>query len=122
MDIKVEIQSYLSNKREIVEKALQDLVPKPAGVFRKHFESMHYSLFVGGKRIRPVLCLAAGDAVNGAKQVEKRLLPVACALECIHTYSLIHDDLPAMTPCDGANRQITSSLAKRKPFSLETAC
>ena len=56
-------------------------------------ESMLYSLKAGGKRLRPVLLMAAGDAL-GAKQEE--LLPFACALEMIHTYSLIHDDLPAM--------------------------
>lgn len=59
----------------------------------RHIESMHYSLFAGGKRVRPVLCLAACEAVGGNGQ---HVMPVAVALECIHTYSLIHDDLPAM--------------------------
>ena len=54
---------------------------------------MRYSLFAGGKRIRPLLVLAAGEAVGGA---EDALMPLACAVEMIHTYSLIHDDLPAM--------------------------
>src|SRR6185295_9925096 len=52
-----------------------------------------YSLFAGGKRIRPILALAAGDAVGGRRE---DVLPLACAVELIHTYSLIHDDLPAM--------------------------
>lgn len=71
-------------------------VPEPVGPFANHIEAMRYSLFVGGKRIRPILCLAAGDAVNRCEETEQNLLPIACALECIHTYSLIHDDLPAM--------------------------
>ena len=69
---------------------------QPVGAFENHIQSMRYSLFVGGKRIRPILCLAAGEAVAKSSNTEKNLLPVACALECIHTYSLIHDDLPAM--------------------------
>lgn len=69
---------------------------QPVGAFENHIQSMRYSLFVGGKRIRPILCLAAGEAVDKSSNTERNLLPVACALECIHTYSLIHDDLPAM--------------------------
>ena len=67
---------------------------------RGHFrlnQAMHYSLFVGGKRLRPILCLAAAEAVGGDAG---EALPVACALEMIHTYSLIHDDLPAMDDDD----------------------
>jgi len=92
----LEIKSYLSEKRAIVEEALEKFMLKPDGPFRKHIEAMRYSLFVGGKRIRPILCLAAGEAVAKSKKTENNLLPIACALECIHTYSLIHDDLPAM--------------------------
>ncbi|HYU41444.1 MAG TPA: polyprenyl synthetase family protein, partial [Vicinamibacteria bacterium] len=55
--------------------------------------AVRYSLFAGGKRIRPLLVLAAGEAVGGT---DDALLPLACAVEMIHTYSLIHDDLPAM--------------------------
>jgi len=66
------------------------------GSFRNHIEAMRYSLFAGGKRIRPILCLAAGAAVDEGRETLENLLPVCCALECIHTYSLIHDDLPAM--------------------------
>ncbi len=54
-------------------------------------KAMRYSLFAGGKRLRPILCLAAAEACGG---LTKSALPLACALECIHTYSLIHDDLP----------------------------
>ena len=66
------------------------------GPFEKHIEAMRYSLFAGGKRVRPILCLAAGSAIDDSRQTSANLLPVGCALECIHTYSLIHDDLPAM--------------------------
>ncbi len=92
----VEIKSYLSEKRKIVENSLGKFLPEATGLFKNHIEAMRYSLFVGGKRVRPILCLAAGDAVNKSKHTEEKLLPIACALECIHTYSLIHDDLPAM--------------------------
>jgi len=63
------------------------------GLLSGHMASMRYSLFAGGKRIRPVLCLAAAEALNIDPTP---YLPIACSLECIHTYSLIHDDLPAM--------------------------
>ena len=68
---------------------------------------MRYSLFAGGKRLRPILCLAACEAVGGDA---RRALPAACALECIHTYSLIHDDLPAMD--DAETRRGRPSLHK----------
>ncbi len=67
-----------------------------SGPFAKHIEAMRYSLFAGGKRVRPILCLATGEAIDSSPAMTKSLLPIACALECIHTYSLIHDDLPAM--------------------------
>jgi geranylgeranyl diphosphate synthase type II len=66
------------------------------GPFADHIRAMRYSLFVGGKRIRPILCLATGEAIDNRPETANNLLPVACALEGIHTYSLIHDDLPAM--------------------------
>ncbi|WP_446007805.1 polyprenyl synthetase family protein [Candidatus Electrothrix sp.] len=92
----VDIQHYLKQQRHIVEKGLQRYMIQEQGSFSAHIESMRYSLFVGGKRIRPILCLAAGRAVCTSSDIEEQLLPAACALECIHTYSLIHDDLPAM--------------------------
>ena len=92
----VNIENYLNNKRTSVEKALQNFMLLPEGAFKQHIEAMRYSLFAGGKRVRPILCLAAGEAVNDSSETETNLMPIACALECIHTYSLIHDDLPAM--------------------------
>lgn len=96
----LDIKIYLSEKRKIVEDTLEELMVQAVGPFATHIEAMRYSLFVGGKRVRPILCLAAGEAVAKSTATENNLLPVACALECIHTYSLIHDDLPAMDDDD----------------------
>ena len=83
----------LGELRALVEEELHQALPEegrwPATIHR----AVRYSLFAGGKRIRPVLALAAGEAVGGSRA---DLLPFACAVEMIHTYSLIHDDLPAM--------------------------
>ena len=88
-----DLQSYLESRTEKINRALDGFLPKestrPATIHR----AMRYSLFAGGKRMRPALCLAAATACGGA---ESAALPLACAVECIHTYSLIHDDLPAM--------------------------
>ncbi len=89
----MDIKAYLTKKKELVDKALEKLVP-PAKLFPTSVhEAMRYSLFAGGKRVRPVLAIAAAEAL-GARTAD--LLPVAGSLELIHTYSLIHDDLPAM--------------------------
>lgn len=90
------IKTYLSEQKAVVENALERYMLKAEGPFAKHIEAMRYSLFAGGKRLRPILCLAAGQAVSAGTSQSEILLPIACALECIHTYSLIHDDLPAM--------------------------
>ena len=86
------LKAYLEDRQGIVEEALQRYLPEndiPAEIY----EAVRYSLFNGGKRIRPILCLAAAEAVGGDLAPA---MPVACALELIHTYSLIHDDLPSM--------------------------
>jgi len=90
----MDIKTYLSLKRQQVEEALDTLLPKPDNDLRLHLESLAYSLKAGGKRIRPILCLATAEALG--REFAPQLMPIACALECIHTYSLIHDDLPAM--------------------------
>ena len=92
----IDIKKYLHEKQDLVQQALDDLMLSSEGDFADHVTCMRYSLFVGGKRVRPILCLAAGTCVSDDRDIERSLLPVACALECIHTYSLIHDDLPAM--------------------------
>jgi len=96
----VDIKQYLSEKRTRVEQALDELMLPAIGDFSEHITAMRYSLFVGGKRVRPILCLAGGSCIDPDPDLEEQLLPVACALECIHTYSLIHDDLPAMDDDD----------------------
>lgn len=90
----MDIKTYLSKKRQLVEAALDTLLPRPDNELATHLESLHYSLTAGGKRVRPILCLATAEALGW--QFDQRLMPIVCALECIHTYSLIHDDLPAM--------------------------
>jgi geranylgeranyl diphosphate synthase type II len=89
----VDLKAYLARKREQVEEALAAFMLQPDGLLAGHIESMRYSLFAGGKRIRPVLCLAVSEALHVDPTP---YLQLACSLECIHTYSLIHDDLPAM--------------------------
>ena len=89
----MDLKAYLHEKRLIVEQALQDLMLTPQGLLAEHFKAMSYSLFAGGKRVRPILCLAAAESLDADLA---GLLPAAASLEFIHTYSLIHDDLPAM--------------------------
>jgi geranylgeranyl diphosphate synthase type II len=89
----MDITTYLSRKKDIVDKTLEKLVPRADAFPPSVHEAMRYSLFAGGKRVRPILAMAAAEAL-GAKTAD--LLPIAGALELIHTYSLIHDDLPAM--------------------------
>lgn len=88
-----DLNTWLDARSTAVNKALDALLPpektKPATIHK----AMRYSLFAGGKRMRPALTLAAAEACGGR---EVDALPLACAVECIHTYSLIHDDLPAM--------------------------
>ena len=103
----VDIKQYLAEQRRIVEQALHQYMLPEDGDFAGHVEAMRYSLFVGGKRVRPILCLAAGRCVSEDPDIETLLLPAACALECIHTYSLIHDDLPAMDDDDLRRGQAT---------------
>ncbi len=92
----MEIKSYLNTQKQLVESAFEEFFPLAEGEFKAHIEAMRYSLLAGGKRIRPILCIAAAQAVSEIEVANKNILPVACALECIHTYSLVHDDLPAM--------------------------
>jgi len=89
----VNLKAYLGSRQRIIDRALDRYLPKdnvrPATIHK----AMRYSLFAGGKRLRPILTLAAAEACGG--KIAKAL-PLACAMECIHTYSLVHDDLPSM--------------------------
>ncbi|MCU0553136.1 MAG: polyprenyl synthetase family protein [Leptolyngbya sp. Prado105] len=98
-----DLKSYLSAKQQQVETALDRAFPV---VYPdKIYEAMRYSLFAGGKRLRPVLCIAACDLLNGTSEMS---MPTACALEMIHTMSLIHDDLPAMDNDDYRRGKLTN--------------
>ncbi len=88
---------YLKEHQRLINEALKRYVPLFTDYAARVTEAMHYSLFAGGKRLRPILLLAGARAVGGNV---KDYIPAACALECIHTYSLIHDDLPAMDDDD----------------------
>jgi len=83
----------LEARTTAINRALDRLLPKATARPGTIHRAMRYSLFAGGKRIRPALCLAAAEACGGKVEAA---LPLACAIECVHTYSLIHDDLPAM--------------------------
>ncbi len=84
----------------LIEKALNKALPSEHVLPKTIHRAMRYSLLAGGKRLRPLLCLAAAEACGRYAGVVKKVLPIACALECLHTYSLIHDDLPAMDDDD----------------------
>jgi geranylgeranyl diphosphate synthase type II len=97
--------AYLKDRQKIVEEALQRYLRDEDSVPQELRAAVHYSVFAGGKRIRPILCLAAAEACGGDMAPA---MPVACALELIHTYSLIHDDLPAMDNDDFRRGKPTS--------------
>ena len=88
-----ELHQYLKDRAATIERALASAVPGHDGLEARLFEAMRYSLLEGGKRLRPILALASCEAVGGSID---DAMNYACALEMIHTYSLIHDDLPCM--------------------------
>ena len=99
-----DLNAYLTERRTLIEAELSRWSATPDAAVAEHLEvpetlrkAMTYSLLAGGKRLRPILALAGCEAVGGERAVA---LPLACALEMIHTYSLIHDDLPAMDDDD----------------------
>jgi geranylgeranyl diphosphate synthase type II len=100
-----DLQTYLSAQTSAVNAALDSLLPKETMRPATIHQAMRYSLFAGGKRMRPALCLAAAEACGGTAS---NAMPLACAVECIHTYSLIHDDLPAMDDDDFRRGKPTS--------------
>lgn len=97
------LTSYLKERQKLVEEALEKSLPiiRP----EKIYESMRYSLLAGGKRLRPILCLTTCELMNGTLEMA---MPTACALEMIHTMSLIHDDLPAMDNDDYRRGKLTN--------------
>lgn len=89
----MDLKHYLQERIHLIDNALERYLPADSVHPQTIHQAMRYSVFAGGKRVRPVLMLAACDAVGGSPDTA---LPAACAMELIHTYSLIHDDLPAM--------------------------
>jgi geranylgeranyl diphosphate synthase, type II len=100
-----DLNAYLARSTAAVNGALDRFLPPASARPATIHKAMRYSLFAGGKRLRPALCLAAAAACGGT---EKAALPLACAVECIHTYSLIHDDLPAMDNDDYRRGKLTN--------------
>jgi geranylgeranyl diphosphate synthase type II len=100
-----DLEKFLARSTASVNGALDRFLPsaktRPATIH----QAMRYSLFAGGKRMRPALCLAAASACGAS---EAAAMPLACSVECIHTYSLIHDDLPAMDDDDYRRGKLTS--------------
>lgn len=92
-----DLKSYMDARRAEVEEALDRYLPAEAAYPESLHKAMRYSVFSGGKRFRPILCLASFGASGGEGA---GMMPVACAIELIHTYSLIHDDLPCMDDDD----------------------
>jgi geranylgeranyl diphosphate synthase, type II len=89
----MDLKRYLTIRQKKIDRALDHYLPRESVKPITIHKAMRYSLFAGGKRLRPILCLAAAEACGGKID---NALPLACAMECIHTYSLVHDDLPSM--------------------------
>lgn len=102
------MKEYLESRQRMVDQALDACLPTTHTKPKTIHKAMRYSVFAGGKRLRPILCLAAAECCGGAAETA---MPLACALECIHTYSLIHDDLPCMDNDDFRRGMPTSHKA-----------
>ncbi|NLI82996.1 MAG: polyprenyl synthetase family protein [Deltaproteobacteria bacterium] len=100
-----ELKAYLGERKQWIDAQLEKLFPAASGLEKSVVEAARYSLFAGGKRLRPILCLAAAEVAGGSPEA---VMPVAAALEMIHTYSLIHDDLPAMDNDDYRRGKLTN--------------
>src|SRR5437660_3108521 len=106
----MEFTNYLERKRQDVDRFLESVMPKEATAPETLHKAMRYSLFAAGKRVRPILAIAAYEAIGGSSPA---ILPCAAALELIHTYSLVHDDLPAMDN-DDYRRKIDEPQSLRR--------
>lgn len=93
----IDIREYLKERKNLIDRALERYLKECKQQPQTLYRAMQYGLFPGGKRFRPILTLACGELFGGK---HKPLLPFACALELIHTYSIIHDDLPALDDDD----------------------
>ena len=101
---RMNLKLYLKSQQKRIDRALDRYLPNENAKPPTIHKAMRYSLFAGGKRLRPILCLAAAETCGGKID---NALPLACALECIHTYSLVHDDLPSMDNDDFRRGRLT---------------
>jgi geranylgeranyl diphosphate synthase type II len=101
----MDFSHYWSARQKKVDAALNRLLPTATTKPKTIHQAMRYSIFAGGKRLRPVICLATAEVISGKHE---DAIPLACAVECIHTYSLIHDDLPSMDNDDFRRGKPTS--------------
>ena len=101
----MDFSHYWSARQKKVDAALDRLLPSANTKPKTIHQAMRYSIFAGGKRLRPVICLATAEVISGKND---DAIPLACAVECIHTYSLIHDDLPSMDNDDFRRGKPTS--------------
>jgi geranylgeranyl diphosphate synthase, type II len=92
-----DFKAYLSARSSLIDAALERCLPGPDTAPSTLHRAMRHSIFAGGKRLRPILALAAAEACSGSIEAA---MPAACAVECLHTYTLIHDDLPCMDDDD----------------------
>lgn len=115
MGTNINLKTFVSDHRKRIDKALNSFLPKPTVRPKTLHKSMRYSLFAGGKRLRPILCLAASEACGGNFA---DAIPAACAVECIHTYSLIHDDLPCMDDDDMRRGKPTNHKVFGEPVAV----
>ncbi|MEA5552069.1 farnesyl diphosphate synthase [Anabaena cylindrica UHCC 0172] len=102
-ETKFNLASYLKERQKLCDNALDQAIPVVYP--EKIYEAMRYSLLAGGKRVRPILCLATSEMIGGTIEMA---MPTACAVEMIHTMSLIHDDLPAMDNDDYRRGKLTN--------------
>jgi len=111
----VDLKNYLLSQAQRVDRKLEELLPSKETRPSLIHEAMRYSVFSGGKRIRPILTLACAEACGG--NVEEALIP-ACALEMFHTYSLVHDDLPCLDNDDYRRDQPTAHKKYGEAYAL----
>ncbi len=114
-DSKTDLKIYTTTQRKLIDKALNEFLPRGSIRPKTLHKSMRYSLFAGGKRLRPILCIAAAEACGGNID---QAMHAACAVECIHTYSLIHDDLPCMDDDDIRRGKPTNHKVFGEPVAV----
>ncbi len=110
-----DLSAYVAAHRALTDRALDLYLPDAAAFPPRLHEAMRYSLFCGGKRLRPLLVFAGAEAVGG--DIEW-VIPLACAVECIHTFSLIHDDLPAIDDDDLRRGSPTSHVVYGEAMAI----